>query len=348
MAIPKRNKKAEIAELPETVAAGGAMLPSDNAPQIETPDVPEQIAPEETAAPKPEVVLPIMEQQQPSQETPPDNSAPIAVPHTPTEEELWGNTLYQEMNTLFLNHYKGRPFTSTWVEPTPEERKLLIRTKAVGIDPIDDPEAFAAIVNEVNNQIAKDREASGQGKQIAIDRAYLIEARRATKDLLDTIGVMIDAVKGGKSSKPASATTETGERKPRATSERTRANWADLNPKLIAWATENGLPDFVLVDQTNGGYKGIYHAVRARADGKWEKVEYENVKHTYTATGELVDKPVYFNNPDTGKRPTYSDSQMFHILMIDGKGSLVDVDGVTIGKNKKHLGDLEIVLDNLG
>lgn len=282
----------------------------------------------------------------------PSPVAGLAVPATKTPAELLAERLHNtlvvdDQNTLAL--WMGqREIVSTWVEPTADQKKALIRAliNERGIDPTEDYEGVAAAKAEIDAKIAKERAEAGLGKQDVIDRMYLEAAYLAFMSAATTARLALEK-KGGKvhkivgSSGPSSKPRVTGSKRGR------KSNWAQKNPKLIEWAKKHGMADYVLVDKTDGGFKGSYHAIRALENGTWERVEYNPIDHSYTPMGVIVDRPLWFNDIDTGERVVgYSPYQMYEVLMyVNGKP--LTIPGVSV-ENRIGMGDMAQVYGELG
>jgi hypothetical protein len=310
---------------PETVTATGTAI----APNVPSSAAVSNAVPEQTTATPLAAV------------DGPDNSAPIEVPAAPVEPtatEIAGIGYNDKLQALLLAWFSERPQID-WHEPTMQEKNDLVmalaNTKYSG--------DIIAAVAEVQAKIEADRRAAGFDQQNARDIEYLREAHKHTIGLASTIEGMIEKLGGKikKSTSSAGATT-------RAVAS-PRSSWVELNPRLIAWAKKHNLRYFALVDQTDGGYKGEYHAVIACADGRWQRAHYNPTTHEITPIdGAFETRPIYFNNPDDGEKPKWPIEAMFGVLLVTGDGKILNLPSKSIERKGKltPLGSWQAIRDD--
>jgi hypothetical protein len=307
--------------------------------------VPEQTAPEAPAAPPvaPQgVVLPTVTND-PAALSPAaievadqaQNSAPIVVPapvpvdpNAPTAEQIATAKLIADR--MFLRFYRQRPMAQDAAPFVPMTDEAI------------EEAAFAHKKEHGGTLVAAINKIQAEDAARAAAHAALIANAAPINDLW--IDAALGIIRGleltvvNMRSKPVQVASKTrskavaADAKLSSTDRKVSGTSAEKAARRVAYVESFGL-HVDLIDQTEGGYEGVYHALRLHSDGRYEALNYDAAAKTVTPTGTFLSgwKDAFANSPK------YSVHQMYGIL--DPKGKL----GANLKGKKAHLADVQVV-----
>lgn len=286
---------AQAAELLAAGATPIAIIPA-NLPDDNTPKTPlgSTIAAPAHGAAEPDAPIIPLELNKEQDGAPKTNpSEPVTVPAPRTEADIWCDPLLASVIELMDAHWDTRPKGGTWVEPSEADVNAMIAQRMTDekVGPMDFAK-IGQIAAEITGKIKREKAAAGGDMQVKTDKTY----GNALLDMLDkgltahvrtlagfkekTVKAKTDAKSDGnaKTAEPGSAATTADRKTKRAA-------------QSIAWAKLNGMEDFVRIDKltTLEGIKGVWHARRLLADGRYEELDFNVADGSYTPTGRIVD-----------------------------------------------------------